>query len=408
MSLPSHLHILGRQPALGLAELESYFGAANVRPAGSEAAIVQTGLDRQHSFNQLGGSIKAGQLLETVTISDWPRLMTHLEGRLADYLAAVPAGKLKFGLSSYGFNVNSRKLGAAALDLKRQIKATGRSVRVVPNQAAALSSAQLLHNGLTGELGFELLLVRDGQRTHIGRSFAGQDIDSYTQRDRVRPKRDAFVGMLPPKLAQIIINLALGDSRRQTPAATTRLLDPFCGTGVILQEGLLMGLPVYGSDLEARMVDYSRTNLAWLGQRYSLPSSATIQLEVGDATQHQWQQPIDTVAAETYLGTPLSHAPTIDRLNEIVMNCNLIHRKFLRNLAGQLPPDSRLCLAAPAWRLNSGQPAAKAQFRHLPFIDELSALGYNRVDLTHVATKDLLYYRDDQLVARELLVLTRR
>ena len=48
--------------------------------------------------------------------------------------------------------------------------------------------------------------------------------------------------MLPPKLAQIIVSLS-GTQPGQT------VLDPFCGTGVVLQEALIMGAIVYGFDL---------------------------------------------------------------------------------------------------------------------------------------------------------------
>src|SRR5581483_12120222 len=98
---------------------------------------------------------------------------------------------------------------------------------------------------LTGPTGIELLLIatHDGQ-TIIARTTEVQDIDSYTLRDRGRPKRDARVGMMPPKLAQIIINLAVGElpeEARQSvceippdqPIPTKHfagitILDPFC------------------------------------------------------------------------------------------------------------------------------------------------------------------------------------
>jgi hypothetical protein len=35
----------------------------------------------------------------------------------------------------------------------------------------------------------------------------------------------------------------------------------------------------------------------------------------------------------------------------------------------------------------------------------LADLGYERVQFAHVKNEDLLYYREDQIVARELLVL---
>ena len=93
--------------------------------------------------------------------------------------------------------------------------------------------------------------MSDGRELVIALTEAIQDIDAYTARDRERPARSAKVGMLPPKLAQILVNSAQGSA----------IYDPFCGTGVILQEALLMGHEAYGSDLAAEMVDATRTNL---------------------------------------------------------------------------------------------------------------------------------------------------
>src|SRR5690606_35926256 len=129
---------------------------------------------------------------------------------------------------------------------------------VVPNTELMLNSAQVLYNQLTSPLGMELLLVRNGGKILLAQTVAEQDIDAYSARDQQRPKRDAKVGMLPPKLAQIIINLASG-KLKLTPGET--LLDPFCGTGVILQEAKLIGYDIYGSDLESRMVKYTKENL---------------------------------------------------------------------------------------------------------------------------------------------------
>ena len=106
----------------------------------------------------------------------------------------------------------------------------------------------------------------DKDKIIIARTKKVQDITDYTDRDRNRPKRDAYVGMLPPKLAQIIINLASGNNQ----IAGKRLLDPFCGTGVIPQEALLMGFDVYGTDIEQKMIDYSQINIEWLKSRRNI------------------------------------------------------------------------------------------------------------------------------------------
>jgi tRNA (guanine10-N2)-dimethyltransferase len=263
-------------------------------------------------------------------------------------------------------------------------------VRVVPNTAVELNSAQVLHNQLTGDLGCELLFIRHGDKTQLARTLYVQDIDDYAKRDFGRPKRDAFVGMLPPKLAQTMLNLAQvrpGD----------RLLDPFCGTGVVLQEAAIMGCDVYGTDISERMVDFSRTNLEWLTQTYNLEFN--VELDVADAKTAAWQQPINAIACETYLGQPMTTLPPPEKHTAIMRECNDIAAKFLQNLAGQLEPGTRCCVAIPAWF------DGKSFFR-LPVVDDLEKIGYNRMSFKRVGKNALIYHRTDQIVARELLVIT--
>ncbi|HET8991819.1 MAG TPA: hypothetical protein VFN31_02175, partial [Candidatus Saccharimonadales bacterium] len=115
-----------------------------------------------------------------------------------------------------------------------------------------------------------------------------------------------------------------------------------------------------------------------------------------------WIQPINFIASELYLGTPFSHLPDNQVLNRTVNNTNVIITKFLENLGTQISSGTRLCLAVPAWQTSSGH------FKHLPLIDQIEALGYNRVSFEHIDNGKLIYYRPDQIVARQLLVLIRK
>lgn len=397
------LCVLGRQPKLGLAELESLYSAERVMPVGRFAA----GLDLPHSevdFSRLGGSTRLAAVLAEVPGTNWKLIEKELQKIVRSPAFDVPTeGKFHLGLSAYGFDVSPAKLSALGLTLKKLVRSRGISVRLVPNNERELNTAQVYHNHLSDEHGAELVIVADKNRTVIARTVAVQDIDSYTQRDRGRPRRDARVGMLPPKLAQIIINLAASQT---DPKFGSVVLDPFCGTGVVLLEASLMGFDVYGSDLEPRMVEYSEANLEWL---QSLPENKIIAhgegiapLEVGDATAHQWQPVPNIVACETYLGRPFTTLPDHQTLEQNVSDVNAIIRKFLQNIHGQLAPGTRLCVAVPAWHLGS------SRFRYLPLVDQISDLGYNRVEFERVSNHDLLYYREDQLVARQLLVLSRK
>lgn len=409
------LLILGRQAELGLAELESLYGAAAVRRAGTQAAIVD--IDPcLLAFKRLGGSIKFAKVLGTLNTTTWKVVEKFLVDQAPDKARMVPEGKLHLGLSLYGFSESLRRIEATGLTLKKAIRATGRSVRLVPNKETELNSAQVIHNKLTGTNGWELLFVRDGNKTIIAQTVMVQDIEDYTKRDRERPARDAKVGMLPPKLAQIIINLASGPLPEQQlqnicdiPAdqpvpfniLEQRVLDPFCGTGVLLQEATLMGYRTIGTDLEPRMISYTRKNLDWLQAQYDVPE-LDAELAIGDATNHTWATRPDIVACETYLGRPFTSVPTGEILSQTISECNLIIRKFLQNIHGQLESGSRLCLAVPAWSV-AGQ-----KQKTLPLIDQIEELGYNGVSFEHIGPDPLVYHRPDQIVARQLLVLTRK
>jgi tRNA G10 N-methylase Trm11 len=366
---PMYLFILGRQPELSLAELESIFGAENIRQIAPTAAILRTDFPAGFRPESLGGVIKIARVVG----QSW--------GDIAELLPQE--GKVTLGLSSD--KLAPRELQKIGLGIKRQRGST----RLVPNQTAQLSSATVLNNKLhKGRNRFEFIKIGE----YLAQTFFVQDINNYTVRDRGRPRRDARVGMLPPKLAQIMINLAMGG---RTDDGDCTLLDPFCGTGVILQEALFRpGLTAYGSDLNERMVEYTRENLAWAFERFRLTGDAEdrARVELGDATDYQWREPVDFVVSEAYLGQPYASPPSPEKLQENVATCNQIIKKFLQNLHGQIGPDAGICVAVPVWFVNK-------KVTHLPLLQDLQKLGFQ------AKYHNLIYHREDQIVGRELLVL---
>ena len=419
-----YIAILGRQPALGMSELEATYGSDDIRWFSDQSAVVASS-----SFNleHLGGTQKAGRIVTQLSQGDWRRasvkiVQTYIK-EWADF-----EGKLTLGISAYGFDVSPREVQKTGIILKQKLKNSGVSVRLIPNEEPALSSAASHHNrlGLANNKK-ELIVVRSRSgKIIIAESIGAQNITAYALRDQKRPKRDAFVGMLPPKLAQIMINLTTMQSSQSanlssadlTPLErqrTTReaeetvgrsdehnkvLLDPFCGTGVLLQEAALMGYRVYGTDLSDKMIDFSQANLEWLANSHHI--NVTSKLHQGDAMDTKWQQPIDAVACESYLGQPFSAPPSPSKLEQVRGNCDHIIASFLKNIASQLKSGVPLCVAVPAWRSTNGS------FTHLPLISQLDQLGFERREFKNIKNEDLLYYREDQVVARELLVLTRK
>ena len=472
-----YIAILGRQPALGIAELERVFGGKSITVLSNQAVRIDC---EYFEVQRFGGVPKAGKIIAELPKSDWHQVSQKI---VQYYLSEWSSfeGKITLGISAYDFNADVREIQKTGIILKQKLKKSGVSLRLVPNSDPALNSAVSHHNKLglsTNKV--ELLVVRakDGKVT-IAESTGSQNITAYAKRDQERPKRDAFVGMLPPKLAQIMINLAVGqttDNDVSTPISSERLragtdkgpgalsdsgcrgsdeielhpsnahsshlaivcnstlepelelapgpssnperssamknsnqkgdlnvqlriLDPFCGTGVILQEAVLMGYSAYGTDLSEKMVRYSRENLEWLAGSYHTKFDWT--LDEGDAIDMRWKSPIDAVVAETYLGQPFSAPPSPAKLDEVMRNCDHIITEFLRNLLPQIEPGTPICIAIPAWSDKNGH------FNHLPLVSTIARIGYKPHEFTNISQNDLLYYREGQVVARELLVLTK-
>ena len=120
------------------------------------------------------------------------------------------------------------------------------------------------------------------------------------------------------------------------------------------------------------------------------------QLEVGDAISHKWQTPIDAVACECFLGRPMSTIPPEIKLKSEKQDCSTIILGFLKNLSTQISPNTPVVIAVPAWLREDGT------YSHLKILDLITDLGYN---VNNKSREGLLYYREGQIVARDIIIL---
>lgn len=392
-----YVAIAGRQPLISLAEIQALYDKA-ARLVGKKLVFFEIDEDGEENIspdiNRLGGSLKLGRFFDT----DF--------SKLAKFLAtAHPEGKITLGISDFSKQKKSGLAKQKSMELKRNLARMGRSVRVITSNEPEISSATAHHNQLGEKAGcFEIFLID----REIYLSLGTQNITAYTERDQARPARDAKVGMLPPKLAQILINLC-----GKLPEGT-RVLDPFCGTGVILQEAAIMGYVPHGTDLNERMVEYSKKNLSWLFNKRNqkrfkiLPDLIQKKdqilntISVGDATSFTWEGEIDAVAFEGYLGAPMSKPPVDIKFKTEKAKCREIAMGFLKNITPQIKSGTPVVMALPAWLRENGKYAG------LNILDEIQEMGYNFEKFQDLSQSDLLYYREGQIVAREIIVIRKR
>ena len=374
----SYLAILGRQPELGLVELESRLGADHIKSFGEHALVTRT-----LPMEGLGGTVKLARV-----IADTPlRSLDKLD--IDPKILPIKPGKNNFGLSVYGIAATPRSVGALGLALKKRLRAQGSFRLITPTDSTALSAAQLKFNKVL-ESGFELIIAVAQGRAILALTEQIQDIDWYSRRDYERPARDPKIGMLPPKLAQILVNTTPSDAS---------VFDPFVGTGVVLQEALLLDRPSTGSDLEPNMVKATQTNLHWLQDQVKrqLPPW---EVTATDARQAKLPPPPVAVVSEGYLGANYGTPPTTDQITKTRAEITKLYTEWLSHLLPQLPTSTHLAICAPVWQTGG-------QIYLTDILDRAIKLGYSLKQFQTVDSARLVYRRPDQAVGRQLLLLTK-
>jgi len=328
--------ILGSHPELAKAEILSVLGSDSKILVDHPVVLIidQVNMSLPELQNRLGGTIKIGTVLDEFQGGD-ARACT--EEIVATAKRATGKNKLTFGLSAYDLGnpravsriVSSyRVLGG---EIKNQLKDTGRPVRFVQAKGEALTSVVVETNGLCESAG-EFCFFATDSSIILGKTETVQDFKNWSDRDFGRPARDSHSGMLPPKLARMMINLTSAHPE------TSTLLDPFCGSGTVPMEAALMGFKhVIGTDISEKAIRDSRVNTAWLyEQKFLKPVTPKEEIEFHVSKAEEIQKiitnPVDVIAAETYLG-PAKHGfdrASLDALKIELMN---IYEDSLKALA---------------------------------------------------------------------------
>ncbi len=353
--------------------------------------------DGSDLMNRLGGTVKLGDLLDKCPIS------ALSADRIANKIALNADRTLDFGLTIYGGSeAERRRLRRLPIELKKALKAKNLSVRWVTGpKNATLSPAAVAKCGLTTLPNADLCLLLNDGNAYIGRTTDVQNADAWSERDFGRPVRDSLNGMLPPKLARMLVNLG------QLPDQGT-LLDPFCGSGTILMEAALAypSVHILGSDLEEKQIKDTEKNVKWLEKSHILSKKDTnrIQAFVCDVrhigTELQ-KKSVDVVVTEGWLGPPLKGSETKQVLQKNAQQITELWRTALDALAPICKSGARLVIVLPSFKTRSGhadidlaQLFSKSTYRQINPLADAGTLN-----------KNLIYSRPNQHVLRRIVVL---
>lgn len=414
--MPSYAAFLGHQPRISLAELAASVPGFIYRKTLKESVVIFESPAELEStfFDTLGGVVTLARRVSdhAMTIADVPAL-------LVSELKDARRGKVIFALRSLLIPRSTiRSLYRKCKDALRKL---GRPCRYVGNESAPAAPVLLRDAGLLDpKRGCELVLLPEGeddenQSLWVGRTIAAQDVDAYTKRDMGKPVRDTTVGLLPPKLAQILLNLGAWAARGcQTPlpdpSVRSKLvvLDPFCGTGVIPLECLARGWHVLASDLMQKAVNGCEKNIEWLRKEFKILKKDTESLIwKQDATKPFVLKKLpDLIVTETTLGPALEDRPSQKSAAKMKTELEKLEAAFIQNCATSLP-SVPLVVTWPFWKIKNETIFLER------VLEAAHAAGYMTTLPPGIAPSredrlSLLYRRPDQFVGREIVLLIPR
>lgn len=394
LSFMHYLFIIGRNKELSIAELESSLhGVRFLKNA--EAVLYKGSLPSspQEFLDKLGGTMEVIEIIEDGIA------MNRIEASIIDYLKKICsglAGKCNFGLNLIPGRKKSSTLKFLLPRIKKTLRALGIKANFMNKDFQNVSAVFAKKQGLA-ESGTNISIIDEGEgKFALGFSVALQNIDAYSKRDYGKPFRDANVGMLPPKLAQIMVNLAAaeqGGNPASGQSAKT-IFDPFCGTGTLLMEAMLMGFSVVGCDSDARMVAGAQKNIEWLMKNFPAAAGAThkvFQKNAAAITPQEVGAKLFSIATEPHLGPPLSDFPAQAFLEKLMEELGSLYLAFFKNLAAWVSARTPVVFIFPFWKNKNERTLLSEKI-----VGKIEALGFKK-------NLSLFYDRPDQVVGREIV-----
>lgn len=396
-----HFLMFGTHPRLSLAEFKA------VRPMlerpiliNQSAVVEDPSWDDEYLMNLLGGTVKLGDIIDEIPAEELDA------DRIFEIISTVPRGEsIDFGFTIIGGtkSMTQKKGLKLPLELKKRFKEHGIRSRWVTGKEGTLSPAAVAKLHLTTE-GYDIVCMIDQGTAYIGLTTQVQNADAWSDRDYGRPARDDAAGMLPPKLARMMVNLAQANEDEN-------ILDPFCGNGAVLMESALAteAKEIIGSDISKRQTDSCIENLDWLVDQQILSTNDEARTTIFTSdilaiANHLKHDSIDHLVTEGSLGPPLRGSEPKSFIDKNKEDISALWMNTLRVLAPIMKTDGTLVIIWPSFKTTGG--IARVQLD-----DEVGRLGYevvNPLGEWDDSGNPLIYHREGQRVARRIVVLRKK
>ncbi len=397
--------ILGRYPDLSKHEIFAVLRKKELESSiyyeSSIVLVLETAGELPiHELNKiLGGTIKIGRVLQSFPQSVHPDKINDYLTSDALFIEYLPKAtqKITFGISLYPYprhqsrhNPWLRIQHELIKNLKNHLEAQGFKTRYPHLDGSFLSSASVEKNKILRD-GVEIVIIETPTEVLFGKTLAVQEFESFSNRDYGRPKRDMESGIMPPKIARMMINIA------EIPSSG-ELLDPFCGSGTLLQEALLLGyVHVIGTDISQKAVSNTKTNLTWLKKQHLVENDARIFIQdVTKLSEKFPQNSIDAIVTEPYMGPNLKHKSHLKAVQEVKTELETLFLGAFKQFAKVVKSDGSVVMIFPVFHVNN-------HYLYLDILEKIGALGFSQVILTKEKRNSIVLGNQQDFVLREVL-----
>lgn len=385
-----YVFCLGNTPDLATTELESVLKRQGITTTlttllPSVIAVETLSPLSVELLELLGGTVKVAEALTELNPASDDTVIDKIIAVLKN-LISEEHQRINFGLSfsSEKSISNFPDLNRWAKTIKDSLEQDGVKVRyVLPKpRELELSSVVVAKQKLTE---IQILTIRG--KAVLAKTIWVQNFEQWNRRDYNRPAVDPHAGMLPPKVARMMVNIALVAPAN---AGKCTILDPFCGVGTILAEALMVGANTIGSDVNHAQIEKTKKNLDWLTTTYNFEPNR-FHLYVCDAreiSQKLSPNSVDAIVTEPDLGPNTNLAP--EKRTKTTLWLERLYLDSLSDWKKILRPNGQVVMVLPSFR--GGFDLVKN------VVDKAKIMGYS------LPTKPFLYFRPQAQVRRNICV----
>jgi len=376
---------LWREFKLSIAEVMSVFPDASIVFYDKKNLIVEniSQDDILEKTSRIGGTIKVSKYAEHKTQEDIYEYIYNV--------SLAKSGKFNYWVSLFWKESDLKK---KLMVIKKFLKEKGVWSRFVNQDFGNMSSA-IINGEKLVETWSDFTIINTWETIYLGQTIWVQDIEAYSKRDYGK-SRNMEIGMLPPKLSQIMINLALFPLLSKEGQGV--VYDPFCGLGTILIESQYMwNKEVYGSDFNPEMIEASLKN-TW--------SKNIFLFDARDMSESKvFSNDIDAIVTEWFLGEIMTKKNiSHDRIAIQRNNLSKLYDKFFSGLQ-TVWFKGNIVISFPFWEVEKKYFYFTEVYEILEKYCNIQAVFPENIDLYPTKSWSLLYKRDSQLVGREIFKL---